>query len=120
MDNMGECDHCGAPEGRPCVDVDAYVDDTGTYAVPVLCRCPHDGRSGTTTERDRAVNALTRAGTWVADVARIIDDARAAADDGDMDRAAALVRAAVTAINAVRHDVGYARIALGCARSTLT
>jgi hypothetical protein len=70
------------------------------------------------TERERAVTALARAAAWTADVARIIGDARAAVDDGDMDRAAALARAAVTAINAVRHDVGYARMALGLARDS--
>jgi len=68
------------------------------------------------TERDRAVTALARAAAWTSDVARTIDEARAAAAAGDMDRAAALLRAAVTAVNAVRHDIGYARIALGLAR----
>jgi hypothetical protein len=68
------------------------------------------------TERDRAVTALARAAAWTADVARIIDDARAAVDAGDIDRAAAWARAAATAVTAVRHDVGYARIALGLAR----
>lgn len=68
------------------------------------------------TERERTITALTRASTWVANVARIIDDARSAAEEGDMDRAAALARAAVTAVTAVRHDIGYARIALWLAR----
>jgi hypothetical protein len=100
--------------------VDAYTDDTGAYASPVPCRRPHDGRAQDVTDRYRAITALARAARWTADVARAIDAACAAADAGDVDRAAALCRAAVTAVNAVRHDIGYARIALGCSRSTLT
>jgi hypothetical protein len=72
------------------------------------------------TDRDRAIDAMCRASTWAADVSRIIGEAREAAAAGDMDRAAALLRGAVTAVNAVRHDVGYARIALGLARDPLT
>ena len=67
-------------------------------------------------ERDRAIDAMCRAATWAAEVTRVVNDAREAAAAGDMDRAAALLRAVVTAVNAVRHDVGYARIALGRAR----
>ena len=67
-------------------------------------------------ERDRAIDAMCRAATWAADVARVVNDAREAAAAGDMDRAAALLRAARTAADAARHDIGYARIALGLAR----
>jgi hypothetical protein len=52
----------------------------------------------------------------MSDVTRTVHAARAAAEAGDVDRAAALLRASVTAVNAVRHDIGYARIALGRAR----
>ena len=67
-------------------------------------------------ERDRAIDAMCRAATWAADVTRVVNDAREAAAAGDMDRAAALLRAARVAVDALRHDVGYARIAIGCAR----
>ena len=70
------------------------------------------------TDRDRAIDAMCRASAWAADVARVVDDAREAAAAGDMDRAAALLRAAVTAVTALRHDIGYARIAVGRARDT--
>ena len=68
------------------------------------------------TDKDRAIDAMCRASAWAADVARVINDAREAAAAGDMDRAAALLRAARVAAAALRHDVGYARIALGRAR----
>jgi len=67
-------------------------------------------------ERDRAVEAMRRAARWMSDVTRTVHAARAAAEAGDIERAASLLRASVTAVNAVRHDIGYARIALGRAR----
>jgi hypothetical protein len=120
VDDVKECAECGAPGARGCVDVDAYVDDTGAYATHVPARCRHDGRATSAADRARAIDAMGRAAAWTADVARIVGDAREAAAAGDMDRAAAMLRAAVTAVNAVRHDIGYARIALGLALDPLT
>jgi hypothetical protein len=67
-------------------------------------------------ERERAVEAMRRAARWMSDAARAMHAARAAAETGDIDRAAALARAAAVAIDAARCDGVYARVALGRSR----
>jgi hypothetical protein len=67
-------------------------------------------------ERERAIMAMRRAAQWAVDAGWHVDAAVMAARAGDMDRAAALLRAAAVALEASKADTTYARIALGLAR----
>jgi hypothetical protein len=68
------------------------------------------------TEHERAVEAMRRAERWMSDAARMVRAALDAAEAGEVDRAAALIRASAVAMDAARCDGVYARVALGRAR----